>query len=197
MQSIVKQFLEIVITHFSVPAPIYEIGSYQVAGQEGFADLRPYFPGEQYVGCDMRPGPGVDRIENVESLSLPDGSAGTIIIMDTLEHVENPFHAIREIHRVLDDKGLLILAVPFNFQIHDYPSDYWRFTPACIEKLLERFSFTAVLWEKHPLEVDPCEVYAVAMKDTYPSFEILQAFLDEIRGRYGFTVRPDNLNVKG
>lgn len=197
MQSIVKQFLEIAIKHFAVPEPICEIGSYQVAGQEGYADLRPYFPGKKYVGCDMRPGPGVDRIENVESLSLQDGSVGTIITVDTLEHVANPFSAIREIHRVLEDRGLLILAVPFNFQIHDYPSDYWRFTPSCIRMLLEQFSFSTVLWEKHPLEVDPCEVYAVAMKNGDPPLENLQSFLDEARGRYGFTVRSSHLNING
>lgn len=195
MQSLVKQFLEIAIRHFAVPEPIYEIGSYQVAGQEGYADLRPYFPGKKYVGCDMRPGPGVDQVENVESLSLPDDSAGTVIIVDTLEHVENPFHAIREIHRVLNDSGLLLLAVPFNFQIHDYPSDYWRFTPACIQMLVKHFSFATILWEKHPLEVHPCEVYAVAVKKNEPSAETISAFLNEVNGRYGFHVRSNILNI--
>ncbi len=42
------------------PEPIVEIGSLQVPGQEGFADLRPLFPGRCYVGCDLRPGPGVE-----------------------------------------------------------------------------------------------------------------------------------------
>ena len=44
-------------------APVVEIGSYQVVGQEGFSDLRPIFGGKQYIGCDMRPGIGVDWID--------------------------------------------------------------------------------------------------------------------------------------
>ncbi|GAX91986.1 methyltransferase domain-containing protein [Effusibacillus lacus] len=197
MQSIVKQFLEIAIKHFAVPEPIYEIGSYQVAGQEGYADLRPYFPGKKYVGCDMRMGPGVDQIEDVESLSLASGSVGSLITVDTLEHVKNPFNAIREIYRVLQDGGILLLAVPFNFQIHDYPSDYWRYTPSCVDMLLENFSFCTVLWEKHPLEVDPAEVYAVAVKNSEPPLANIQSFIDEVRGRYGFAVRSQNLNITG
>ena len=34
-----------------------------------------------------------------------------------------------------------------NFPIHDYPSDYWRFTPAAFEVLLKKF-------EKHEVEFD-------------------------------------------
>lgn len=195
MQVIVKQFLQIAIKHFAILEPVYEIGSYQVEDQIGFADLRPFFPGKKYVGCDMRPGPGVDQIENVESLSVADGSVGTLLIMDTLEHVENPFHAVREIHRVLQDNGLLILSVPFNFEIHDYPSDYWRFTPACIHMLLKRFSFAIVLWEKHPREIDPCEVYAVAGKNSQLSPEKLKDFIEEIGGKYGVSVRSRDVNI--
>ena len=50
---------------FDLPAPVLEIGSYQVEGQEHIADLRSLFPGKEYVGTDFRAGPGVDRVENV------------------------------------------------------------------------------------------------------------------------------------
>lgn len=184
MQDIVKQFLQMVIRRFPIHDPIYEIGAFQVPGQEGYADLRPYFPGKTYVGCDMRPGPGVDRIEDVHKLSLEDKSVKTLIIMDTLEHVTNPFKAMDEIYRVLSDKGLLILSVPFNFHIHDYPSDYWRFTPSSIELLLGKFEFYAVLWERHPSVIDPIEVYAVAIKKDYPSPEVIHELIREARSRY-------------
>ena len=54
---------------------MYEFGSFQVEGQEGYANLRGMFPGKVYVGCDMRPGPGVDRVEDVSAINEPDGSA--------------------------------------------------------------------------------------------------------------------------
>ena len=43
---------------FDLPGPILEIGSYQVPGQEEIADLRTLFPGKEFVGVDVRAGPG-------------------------------------------------------------------------------------------------------------------------------------------
>ena len=59
------------------PEPIVEIGAFQVSGQEAIADLRPIFPGKRYIGCDMQPGPGVDRIEDIHALSFASGEVGT------------------------------------------------------------------------------------------------------------------------
>ena len=38
----------------------------------------------------MREGPGVVRILDLHGLDVPDNSVGTVIMMDTLEHVEYP-----------------------------------------------------------------------------------------------------------
>ena len=73
-----------------IRGPVYEFGSLQVPGQEGFADLRPLFPDKEYVACDMRTGPGVDQILNLHGIDLPPESVGTVLCLDTLEHVEYP-----------------------------------------------------------------------------------------------------------
>ena len=57
-----------IVETFELPEPILEIGSYQVAGQEPIANLRTLFPDKKYLGVDMRPGPGVDCVANVEQL---------------------------------------------------------------------------------------------------------------------------------
>ncbi|MQY58055.1 MAG: hypothetical protein GH144_00405 [Clostridia bacterium] len=54
MLILVKQFVEIVAETMPITEPIFEFGSLQVPGQEGFADLRPLFPNKEYVGCDIR-----------------------------------------------------------------------------------------------------------------------------------------------
>ena len=82
-----KAFCRLVAETFDCPGPVFEFGSYQVEGQEGYANLRELFPGKTYVGCDMRPGPGVDRVEDVTAISLPDSSAGTVLCIETFEHV--------------------------------------------------------------------------------------------------------------
>src|SRR3954467_13654920 len=78
-----KAFCRLVAETFDCPAPVYGFGSYQVEGQEGYANLRGMFAGKSFVGCDMRAGPGVDRIEDVSAISLPSNSAGTMLCIET------------------------------------------------------------------------------------------------------------------
>ena len=144
MRQSVKDYLVRVLSRFPAREPIYEIGAYRVEGQEEFADLRPFFPGKVFVGCDMRKGLGVDRVEDVHSLKIKDESVGTVLVFDTLEHVENVHQAIKEIHRVLEPGGMVILSSVMKFPIHDYPSDYWRFTPKAFELLLNPFAVCEV-----------------------------------------------------
>jgi SAM-dependent methyltransferase len=132
----VKSFVALCADALDLREPIYEFGSYQVAGQEGLADLRPLFRGRRYVGCDMRPGPGVDEVMDLHNISLPSASAGTVLILETLEHVEFVRRAVGEALRILRDDGVLIISSAMDFPIHDSPSDYWRFTPEAFRSLL-------------------------------------------------------------
>jgi SAM-dependent methyltransferase len=146
MQDIVRLFVKVCSEHIPTDGPVYEFGSLQVPGQEEIANLRPFFPGKEYVGCDMRPGNGVDRIENVESgLSIQDGRAGLVLCLETLEHVFDVFTAIRELKRVLrHQNGVLILSSVMDHKIHGYPHDYWRFTPICFLRLLSDLDVSLV-----------------------------------------------------
>jgi SAM-dependent methyltransferase len=135
-----KAFCRLVAETFDCPGPVFEFGSYQVEGQEGYANLRELFPGKNYVGCDMRPGPGVDRVEDVTAISLPDGSAGTVLCIETFEHVFEVRRAFDEVFRLLKPGGLFIITSPLNFRIHAYPDDYWRMTPNCLRRLLSPFA---------------------------------------------------------
>lgn len=64
-----------------------------------------------------------------------------IIMLEVLEHIEDPFKAIEQIHMNLKKGGYLILSVPFNYEIHgeDY-GDFWRFTRQGLKKLLSGFN---------------------------------------------------------
>ncbi|MDD1644903.1 MAG: hypothetical protein LUP93_01075 [Methanomicrobiales archaeon] len=101
MRPSIKKFVHICAEELPLEDPIYEFGSLQVPGQEGFADLRPYFPGRKYLGADMAPGPGVDVVLNLHHIDLPSESVGTAISCDTLEHVEYPRKALSELFKSL------------------------------------------------------------------------------------------------
>src|SRR5690242_2333824 len=105
MRDNVRAFVAAAAANFELRGPVYEFGSYIVPGQEAIGDLRSLFPGREYVGCDMREGPGVDRVEDISQLSLPDESAATILCVETLEHVFEVRRAVDEILRVLAPDG--------------------------------------------------------------------------------------------
>ncbi len=144
MRDSIKSLIQTLTTALDCPDPVYEFGALQVPGQEGYADLRGYFHGKKFVGCDMRSGPGVDRLLDLHEIDLPDSSAGTVIAMDTLEHVESPHGACQEMFRILRPGGVLIVSSVMNFPIHDYPHDYWRFTPEAFRYLLRPFETSLV-----------------------------------------------------
>ncbi len=147
MRDNVKAFVRLAAESFELRGPIYEFGSYQVEDQPGEGDLRPFFRGQEYIGCDLRFGPGVDRIEDLANLSLADETARTIVCVETLEHVFEARKAVDEMVRVLEPGGMIVVAAPLDFHIHDHPSDYWRLTPSCLERLLSPLDATLVGWQ--------------------------------------------------
>jgi SAM-dependent methyltransferase len=162
MRENVRKFVEITANEFDIKDPIIEIGSFQVPGQEELANLRNIFPEKKFIGCDIRNGKGVDRIENVECLSLNDESVGTVLTLDTLEHVENCFKALDEIYRILKKDGIVIMSSVMDFPIHDYPSDYWRFTPESFRILLNKFPVKVIGMQGNPNY--PHTVFAIGIK---------------------------------
>ena len=139
MQKHVRRFVELVADTIPLSEPIYEFGSLQVNNNPSEEDLRTLFGDVDYVGCDCREGPGVDRLLDLHNIDLPDKTAGTVIVMDTLEHVEYPRRAVQEIHRILKQDGIVVISSVMNFPIHSYPNDYWRFTPEGFRSLLQIF----------------------------------------------------------
>jgi len=144
MRQNIRDFVKAASGSIPIPEPIYEFGSFQVEGQEAIADLRPLFPGKKYIGCDMRSGKGVDLLLNLHDIELPDSTAGTVLALDTLEHVEFCRRAMSEVYRILKPGGVVIISSVMYFPIHEYPSDYWRFTPEGFRSLLNQFSYSMV-----------------------------------------------------
>jgi len=150
MRQNIRDFVDAVAQTLPIGEPIYEFGSFRVEGQEEIANLRPLFPGKEYVGCDLRPGPGVDRVLDLHKIDLPDATAGTVLCLDTLEHVEYCHQAVSEMHRILREGGICVLSSVMLFPIHEHPHDFWRFTPDGFRSLLRPFTSSYVGWDGDP-----------------------------------------------
>lgn len=75
-----------------------------------------------------------------------------IFMMEVLEHVKSPVDAVSECHRVLKPGGSLFLSVPFVFEIHDRPNDYFRYTEHGLELLLKNFDAVKIVARNTYLE---------------------------------------------
>lgn len=86
---------------------------------------------------------GPDLVADVQKLPFEDGSIEAVLCLEVLEHVENPFAAVSELHRVLKPGGRLIASVPFFWPHHPAPGyykDFWRFTPEGLKELFKAFA---------------------------------------------------------
>ena len=78
-----------------------------------------------------------------DALQLPvhTNTFDSILLLDVLEHLEDPDLCIQEIHRVLRPKGKLIIQVPFVYPLHDAPRDFQRWTIYGLQKLAKKHAF--------------------------------------------------------
>ncbi len=144
MREVVRNFARDVAENFELQEPVVEMGARAAEGQEDIAVVRGMFKVDDYIGCDIQEGLGVDRIEDIHALKFDDESVGTVVCVEVLEHVHDPLRAVREIHRVLKPGGIAILTSVMFFPIHEHPWDFWRFTPEGFELVLRPFETSLV-----------------------------------------------------
>ena len=96
---------------------------------------------------------------------IDDGAADVVLSTETLEHVFDSRAFLREAKRILRPDGRLIMTVPFAARYHYIPNDYWRFTPASLERLLHETGFADV------------EVYARGNAVTVAAYKSMALFL--------------------
>ncbi len=123
--------------------PYLEVGSKNYGSTQ---DLRTRFAGD-YVGVDMETGPGVDAVcdltqplEEVQA-ALGRESFGSIFCLSVLEHCSQPFRMADNLSRLLRPGGRICVSVPFSWEFHGFPSDYWRFTHEGVRLLFPELEF--------------------------------------------------------
>lgn len=97
----------------------------------------------------------VDVFGDVSRLPFGEHSFDVILCTEVLEHVRDPMATLLEFFRVLRPGGSLVVSVPFLYQIHEQPYDFYRYTyfglrhlflqsGFVIEKLLARGDMVSV-----------------------------------------------------
>lgn len=181
MRAPVKDFIKLISKHLNLLEPIYEFGSRQY-DEKNDADIRGFFKGKIFIGCDINAGQGVDKVLDLHSIDLPDNSVNTILIIDVMEHVRYPFKAFDEIYRILKYDGVVIFSSVMDYQIHGAPCDYWRFTPHGFEVLLEKFKTKEIFYTGH--DNYPHSLIGIGIKNAYTDLSSLKAASIEWRKKW-------------
>lgn len=110
---------------------------------------------QDVLGVDMRPGPGVDRVLDLEE-ELPDGFGKFqhVECLSVLEHSRRPWKLAKNLERLLAHGGTLFLSVPFVWRYHDYPGDLWRFTHEGVRELFPSIDWKALMYASDKLRPD-------------------------------------------
>jgi SAM-dependent methyltransferase len=103
-----------------------------------------YFTGQHYCGVDLAVGDTawnysrLDAIADLTRLPFATGCFDAAINIVTLEHVREPETVLREIARTLAPGAPLLIIVPHEWEVHQAPHDYFRYTRHGMAYLLER-----------------------------------------------------------
>lgn len=148
---------------------ILEVGSFNVNGS-----VRPLFNGcAEYVGTDMRDGPGVDEVVGACELYDHFGPDRFDMVVSTeaFEHIDRPMDAFQNILGVLVDGGVFICTTRSKgYPKHDHPSDYYRYEVADVHEIFRRY--------KHTAEKDTAApgVFFTVIKDGGPLNTLVELF---------------------
>ena len=120
------------------------------AGEGKFAAA---FGRQRYTGVDLGIGDtdwnyaGLDALADLERLPFPDNSFDACINIVTLEHVREPAAVVKELYRTLKPGGKILLVTPHEWEEHQQPHDYFRYTRFGMEYLLNNAGFTGLVIE--------------------------------------------------
>jgi SAM-dependent methyltransferase len=109
------------------------------AGETQYA---PFFAHHRYCGVDLGVGDAawnyrrLDVLADLSALPFREDCFDACLNIVTLEHVREPGRVLREISRTLRPGGLFLLVVPHEWEVHQAPHDYFRYTRYGLEYLL-------------------------------------------------------------
>jgi len=142
-----------IVNQALTPVPVGSV-IWDVGCGTGFVSMDLLANGRQVVGIEpSRAGAqftaqaGIPTFQTtLERLELPSNSLAAVSLFDVLEHVQNREHMLRELHRVLQPGGFLVLTVPaLKFlwsQFDEDESHQVRYTKSKLQTELESSGFT-------------------------------------------------------
>jgi SAM-dependent methyltransferase len=125
-------------------ARVLDAGAGECAYKERFARQR-------YSGVDLGIGDTawnysqLDAVADLTAIPFRTDVFDAVVNVVTLEHVKEPASVLGEMYRVLRPGGRLLLVVPHEWEEHQQPHDFFRYTRFGVRYLLERNGYADVV----------------------------------------------------
>ncbi|HXK05445.1 MAG TPA: class I SAM-dependent methyltransferase [Verrucomicrobiae bacterium] len=113
----------------------------------GEGQYKRHFAKQRYCGVDLAVGDAawdygrLDAIADLSALPFRDATFEAAVNIVTIEHLREPGLALQEIARTLTPGGILLIAAPHEWEVHQSPHDYFRYTRHGLEYVLRRAGF--------------------------------------------------------
>jgi SAM-dependent methyltransferase len=123
------------------------VGARVLDAGAGEGQYKHHFPKQRYCGLDLGVGDALwnysalDAVGDLSKMPFRDGVFAAALNIVTLEHVREPARVVAEMARVLGAGGRLLLVAPHEWEEHQQPHDYFRYTRYGLRYLLEQAAF--------------------------------------------------------
>lgn len=105
----------------------------------GNLSYKKYANYSSYKSLDINSKLNVDFCEDIHKTTIRSNSFDTVFMIEVLEHLYNPFEAIRQVRRILKKGGRVIATTPFIYPYHSEPYDYFRYTKHGLKRIFKGF----------------------------------------------------------
>jgi SAM-dependent methyltransferase len=109
-----------------------------------------HFTRHRYCGVDLAVGDGtwnysrLDAVADLGELPFRSGAFDAALHIVTIEHLREPGRALAEIARTLTGGASLLIAAPHEWEVHQAPHDYYRYTRYGLAYLLEKSGYQVI-----------------------------------------------------
>jgi SAM-dependent methyltransferase len=131
-------------------AAAQKAGSRVLDAGAGEGQYAHYFVSHRYCGVDLAVGDAawdyarLDAVADLIALPFRADAFDAAIHIVTIEHLREPGRALAEIGRAIKPGGYLLVAAPHEWEVHQAPHDYFRYTRYGLAYLLDAAGYSSL-----------------------------------------------------